>query len=165
MGLAAAGVMVAGATYQAVAQYEAGQRNKNANDMMAQDAVARGQLPESVARMRGTQAISAGRSAAASAGVDVQSGSVVAVGAGTRGMSALDAATIRGNALREAYGYKLRGEEAAAEGTSAAIGTLIGGAGMAGSAAYQSGAFNGGGDSPPTQSWFDDGAMPKFGRG
>jgi hypothetical protein len=62
-------------------------------------------------------------------------------------MSALDAATTRNNALREAYGYAAQGAIAKSEGNQGALGAGISGAGSLLTGAYGSGLFNSSGSS------------------
>lgn len=173
MGTALSGMMqLMGSSLGAASQIESGARNKRANYMMAADAVQRGQYGESQARARGSQVVASATAGASGAGVDVQSGSVVDVVGGTRMMSALDAAMIRSNALREAYGYRVRGDVAMAEAGNAAVGTLLTGSGSAATSGYRSGMSSGGGSegsnapylaSPGTP--YDTSTTPTFVRG
>lgn len=132
-------VMGAGAAYSAYSQYQAGQRNKLANEIMANDAIVSAQPAESAARARGTQVASGITAGAAGANLDVSRGSPVDVAGGSRMWSALDAAMIRANALRTAYGYRVRGAYAEAEGENAAKSTLLTGAANIISGGYKAG--------------------------
>lgn len=59
--------------------------------------------------VRGTQTIGAQQAGYASGGVDTQTGSALDTMADTRMMTALDAATIRNNAAKSAWGLKVKG--------------------------------------------------------
>jgi hypothetical protein len=141
-GTIGAGAMAAGAAYQAYSQYQSGQWNQQASEIMARDAIARGQFAEGAAKARGTRTVAAGTAAYASGGVDVSRGSPVAVAAGTRSISALDAAMARFNGMREAYGFRVRGQLASTEASNQALGTLLTGASQASMAAYRAGVGN-----------------------
>ncbi len=140
---------VMGAQRQASAASAAGRYtqsvdNENARlmDLQATDATARGQLEEQRQRLSTRQNIGASRAALAAQGVDVSSGSAADVQASEAGVGEMDALTIRNNAAREAWGYKVgainerqQGTLAAAEGDMAASGyraqswsALLGGA-------------------------------------
>lgn len=90
--------------------YEANLYNQNATlaDQQAADAIARGQVAEGRQRNAGKSFIGQQRTGFAGQGVDVTSGSASAVQGEAQAMSALDALTIRNNAAREAFGYKVQ---------------------------------------------------------
>lgn len=76
-------------------------------EWQAEDAVARGQSQEAshrlkVAQLRGTQ-----RASLAARGVDIEEGSALNILEDTDFMGELDARTIKDNAAREAWGYKV----------------------------------------------------------
>jgi hypothetical protein len=125
--------------YQASAQREAGRANKaiadwNAKvaDLQAVDAITRGEWGVSRHR-KGVQAlVGTQRASFAAQGVVVDQDTAGQVVDQTIQLGEEDAATIRTNAIREAWGFKvqaadqrLRGKLAKAEGDSAAIGTLL----------------------------------------
>ncbi len=125
--------------YQANAAREAGRANKaiddwNAKvaDLQAMDAITRGEW--GVARQRrGVQSlVGSQRASFAAQGVVVDQDTAGQVVDQTIQLGEEDAATIRTNAIREAWGFKvqaadqrLRGKLAQAEGDNAAVGTLL----------------------------------------
>src|SRR5574340_25235 len=160
----------AGTAYSAYAQSKAGEFNQQANELMALDAIRRGGFEESVARSRGTHAVSEITAGAAGAGLDVSRGSPVDVVGGTRMISALDVAMIKNNAMREAYGYRVRGAIASAEASNAAKATLITGLGSIAAQAYAGGLFKSGsastGAAPLARGYENVGTdLPEFTRG
>jgi hypothetical protein len=80
-------------------------------DVQAQDATQRGQEEESRFRTGVQTLIGSQRAGFAGAGVDVGFGSAVDVQADAAFLGELDALTIRTNAAREAWGYKVKGED------------------------------------------------------
>lgn len=80
--------------------------NSRLADFQAQDAKDRGDVGAAQAIKRGDQMQSTQRAAAGGSGVDVNSGSARDIQADTQAISALDALTIKNNAMREAFGYK-----------------------------------------------------------
>jgi len=91
----------------AESQGELADYNAAVAETQAKDAVARGQLEEQRFRgqVRGT--IGAQRAGAAADNIDVGFGSAVDVQADAAYLGELDALTIRSNAAREAWGYKV----------------------------------------------------------
>lgn len=122
------GLSAAGAATQAVGAWKAGTQAKKAGeaqrrasesqaelldynaqiaDLQASDAVSRGQQEESKFR-QGVRVMIGGQRAGIAAGnVDVGYGSAVDVQADAAMLGELDALTIRQNAAREAWGYKV----------------------------------------------------------
>ena len=103
-----AGDAAKGAAESAAEQME---YNAGVSDLQAADALARGQDEEtrfraSVRGMTGTQ-----RAGFAGQNVEVGSGSAADVQADTAYLGELDARTIRSNAQREAWGYRVEGED------------------------------------------------------
>lgn len=118
-GLALQGVQqwrVGGAAKQAgIAQREAAESeaqlsdfNAHVADAQAQDAVERGAEEESRYRTGVRDLIGSQRTGFAASGVDVGYGSAVDVQADTAFLGELDALTIRNNAAREAWGFKVQ---------------------------------------------------------
>jgi hypothetical protein len=89
-----------------------------------------GSVREQAKRRETAGLIGAQRAAYAAHGVDVNVGSPVDVQASTAKLGELDALTIRNNAAREAYGYKI--EEGNASGEAALFGQQSSGDSLAG---------------------------------
>lgn len=125
--------------YQTVAGFEQSQRQASASsaqgqyqkavlkhnasmaDAEAQDAVDRGQVAEQRQRLATRQTIGSSRASLAAQGVDVSSGSAADVQASEAGLGELDALTIRNNAAREAWGYKVQATDLRRQGDLAAF--------------------------------------------
>lgn len=122
--------------------------NAGTADLQAADAITRGAEAESRYRTQVRGAVGRQRAGFAASNVDVGFGSPVDVQADAAFLGELDALTIRTNAAREAWGYRVQaddlrrraaitrkegvyleagGKEAARQGNAAAVGTLIGG--------------------------------------
>ena len=142
MGATAAVASVAGGTaFSSYAKIRAGQKQKemferNAQfaDWQADDALARGETNEKRQRQQTEQTIGSQRTAFAAGGVDVNRGTAVDVQADAAYLGELDALTIRNNAVKEAYGYRVqaddlrqRGKYAKQEGYMGAAESIIGG--------------------------------------
>jgi hypothetical protein len=119
---------VMGAQRQASAASAQGQyakavdyENARLSDLEAKDATDRGQLEAQRQGLATRQAIGSSRAALAAQGVDVSSGSAADVQASESAVGALDELTIRNNAAREAWGYKVQGIQQRREGDVAAI--------------------------------------------
>lgn len=132
-GFSAMGSLGAGKAQQQLANY-----NAQVAEMQAQDAIVRGRETEARHRTDVKRMIGSQRAGFAASGVDVNDGSAVDVQADTAALGELDALTIRTNAAREAWGYKIqaqdyaaRGQIARAESTSKAVGTILSTAGSA----------------------------------
>jgi hypothetical protein len=85
-------------------------------DFNAKDAVARGKIDEQLYRMDVKRLQGAQRVAIAASGFD-SGGDLAMLAAETAAMGEFGAKTIRTNAMREAYGYKLEGKAQAAQST------------------------------------------------
>lgn len=123
-------------------QNDVAERNAQLAEMQREDALNRGSLEEDRARGETAQAIASGRASAAAQGIDVNSGSAVAVRASQQLVGDIDATTIRNNAAREAWGYDveaanqrmqgklalLAGENEAAQDRLGSYSTLLSGA-------------------------------------
>lgn len=142
----------AGIHQAAAANSEADLQDYNAKvaDLQANDAIVRGAEQESRLRTQVRGAIGTQRAGFAASNIDVGFGSAVDVQADAAYLGELDALTVRNNAAREAWGYKVSaedlrrraqiarkegvyleaaGHQAATTGNIAAAGTLIGGTG------------------------------------
>jgi hypothetical protein len=125
MGMTAGLAFMAGGTaFSAVSQRKQGQysqqlQNINAGfaDVQAEDAVARGAEQEQRFRTQIKQQIGTARASYASQNVDVGVGTPVDVQASIAYMGELDALTIRNNAAREAWGYKVEAYNHRMQGT------------------------------------------------
>jgi len=134
-GVKAAGDKASGDYSQAVA---------NQNSLIATiaggAAVQKGQYQASQVEGQGTRIIGKERAGFSAAGVDATAGSAMDVQAGTRMMSDIDAATIRSNAAREAWGYSAQGQNFQIQGGLAKqsadfseASSIVGGVGQLGS--------------------------------
>lgn len=145
-GQAAKGVQDANAR-AAMSEAELSDYNASVADLQATDAVARGTQQENRFRVGVRGLIASQRAGFAGNNVDVGFGSSVDVQADAARLGELDALTIRTNAAREAWGYKVQAEDlrrraqiqrqegaaygqagnvAASAGNAQAIGTLLG---------------------------------------
>lgn len=149
--MAQAALVVAAAGYSAYAQNQAGKaqqdladRNAKMIDAQADDAIVRGNeeanlVRRGAKRLRGQQ-----RAAFATQGVDVNTGTSLDLQEETTTLGEMDAATVRKNAWREAWGLKgrasnerLAGDYARRGATNSAIGTALGGIGDSRRAYYE----------------------------
>ena len=90
--------------------------NARLADLQAQDAITRGSM-DANATLDATRArVASARAAAGASGVDVSSGSALAVQAGTARTGAYDAMLIRVNAARQAWGFTTQGQFDRAQG-------------------------------------------------
>ena len=124
------------------ASHESGKFNQRVADtnagfaeLQAIDAEKRGIEDEANMRLRIRQQIGQARTAYASQGVQVGVGSAEEIEASIAYMGEKDAITIRNNAAREAWGYRVqawnyrqKGALAKAEGNVKALGTVLGAA-------------------------------------
>lgn len=113
----------------------------------AEDAISRGETEAQRHEAATRSLIGSQRAAAASQGSDVNSGSALDAQESAAGMGALDALTIRNNAYREAWGYRVeamnerfRGRFARRAGSFEAGQTLLGSA-LAGYREYSHGKY------------------------
>lgn len=153
MGATAAVIMGVGTGFSAASSWRAGNAQKNiadynasiadmnagVNDTRAQDAIDRGGIAETIKRRTTRALIGSQRAGLAAQGIDVNSGSAVDVQADSAYYGELDALTIRTDAAREAWGYKVeaandrataqderyQGKLAQQAGRNAAIGTIL----------------------------------------
>ena len=146
----AAAAAVAGAGVSAYGQYQQGQyqsavANQNARmaNAAAADAEARGAEEQGLARMKGSELESHQEAGVGASGVDA-SGSASKLMEDSRLMNEFDVARIGNNAAREAYGYRVGGAQALAQGqldsmrgTYGAAGSILGGIGNAASIGSQ----------------------------
>lgn len=135
---------------RAQGEYQQQVANTNSGLAMvkAQDAASRGEISAGRNDMQTQRLIGAQRAALASQGVDVNSGSALEVQKDSAAMGALDSLTIRNNAWREAWGYKVQslndsysGEFSKMAGDSEADNTLLTGGMKAMSSGLQAGYY------------------------
>ena len=121
-GIAVAGLVLSGygMTQQAKSAKRQAQAQAQINELQAQDAEDRGRQAEQRARLRTRQLRSAQEAGFAAQGVELSSGSVEDVLAGTDLVGELDAQTIQRNAAREAWGYRTAAGMARYQGASRA---------------------------------------------
>ena len=146
-----------GAVTQAYGAYATGQANSNAanyqaavarnNAIVAEEharyALEAGRIGEQNQRQKTAQMIGAQRAQMAASGIDIGSGTPLNLQASTAQVGELDALTIRNNAMRQAYGYRVQASDFGANaglldmqasnsrkaGTIGAISSIVGGAG------------------------------------
>jgi hypothetical protein len=132
-------------------QEQLGERNAEIGRRQASQERQIGNIDEERHLRKVRQLLGSQRAQQAANGLDINSGSALDLQAETAGFGGADAATIRSNSLRRAWGLEVgavndlnSGRAAAAESRNAATGTLIStGASMA--SMYQPGMFGGGG--------------------
>ena len=117
------------------AQEDLGNWNADVAAKQADDALARGRETERRQRIGIRQTIGAQRAAFAAQGVDVSDGSALEVVQDTAALGELDLITIRNNAAREAWGYRVgetdyryKAQMAGYAGNQQAAGTILTGA-------------------------------------
>jgi len=147
LGVGVAGGL-AGSAVSAYGAYEEGQatgatldENARRTGLAARDVMQRGAADAGRVRMEGTKVIAEQKTMVAAAGIDPSVGSAADVAGQSRAMSELDAATIKNNAAREAWGLRLQAKDmktqakqARTAGKRAAVGAVLGGvSGAAGS--------------------------------
>lgn len=140
--VSARGQVKAGRAAREAGEAEAGRLEYNARiaDLQAEDALLRGTEEEQRFRSTVRGLIGSQRAGFAGQGVDIARGSAVDVQADAAYLGELDALTIRSNAQREAWGYRVQGEDlrlgagvarrggraAQTAGRVAAAGTILG---------------------------------------
>jgi hypothetical protein len=132
--LSSADAQAASQKMQGEFQKTQSQMNSRLAEIQADDAITRGKTQ---AEQLGTQTkkmIGAQKAAYAGQGIEIDSGSAMDVQGDTAAMSALDRMTIKNNAAREAWGYKvqannfnLQGQFAGIAGNASSNMTLLGG--------------------------------------
>lgn len=102
---------------KAAYEYQAAVANNNAtlDEYKARDAIMRGQSAEIAQRMKTAGLKGTQRASLAARGLDLGEGSAADILASTDYMGETDALTIRDNASREAWGYRVRGSNSSAD--------------------------------------------------
>jgi len=109
-GFSAVGAYTQAKNQQAALQAEAQVQQNNAQlaTWQGEDSIARGEVAASNAMVKGGQVKGAQRAAMAANGVDLGGGSAQNILNDTDYLTAVDAATLRDNAAREAWGYRMQ---------------------------------------------------------
>jgi hypothetical protein len=146
MGVSAAVIMGATSLYEGYTQGEAakaqgdyqkqmGDLNATLSDRASEEALQRGEKSSNRAIVQGRKSGDAARVASAASGVNPDTGSAADIVSENQDMGLKDALTIKNNAFREAWGYKVeaansrsRGNFAADAGANEAGNTLLTGA-------------------------------------
>ncbi len=95
-------------------QAEVAENNAQAAEWQAKDAVQRGNTEADNMRRKGAQTLGSQRAAMSAAGLDVSTGSALSILEDTDYFNRVDQLTIRDNAAREAWGYRVQGSNAQA---------------------------------------------------
>jgi hypothetical protein len=116
-GVSAYGQIQAGQAAKAAGDYNAAvaRNNQIVAERQAQDALARGEVAETEQRRKVRMLASSQRAALGASGVQLDAGTPLDLLGDTAAMGELDALTIRNNAEREAYGYRVQGVNFGAE--------------------------------------------------
>lgn len=117
MGLSAAGSLFS-ASSQASATKQAGEydasvfeSNARIQDILAADAITRGDKEAVKAKQATKRLIGSQRAAMGAQGIDIESGSALDIQQETAALGAEDALTIKNNAWRESWGYKVQSND------------------------------------------------------
>ena len=125
-GLSVVGQLQQGAAAKAAANAQAKIGNQMARDAEERGREEEGQIRRKYSAMRGAQIAGFGAS-----GLDPTSGSPLDLIGDTATIGEIDALTVRGNAAREAWGYRANANLAKAQGASAYQGSIWAGLGTA----------------------------------
>lgn len=143
LGMQAAGALssVVGSYYSAKSQKSSLGLQADLEEYQAQNALVQGEREEQKVRMSTAQLKSSQRASMAANGVDLAQGSAAQVLTSTDYMGEIDAQTVRSNALKQAFGYRVdaRMKRAQADSISpgmAAFTTLLGSGGQVASSWY-----------------------------
>lgn len=127
-GLVSAGVGLVGSYQQGQAikaqgKYEQNQLNFNADiaELQASDAIKRGEKDVATKKRQTRQVIGSQRAALAAQGLDVNSDTSDLIQQDTAGLGAEDVTTIRNNAWREAWGYRVNALDSRSQAKFAGI--------------------------------------------
>jgi hypothetical protein len=141
--VAAAGTAAYGQVQQGKYQQEIADQNAKYQEDSAALALQRGSYEAGVSRMQTSQQIAEARAAGGGSGIEMTNGSALDAISDARMLNELDVQTIKNNAAREAWGYKVGATATRAQGELdrmssryGAASTLLGGAAQAASLAY-----------------------------
>jgi hypothetical protein len=98
-----------------------GDLNARTAALQAQDALQRGEQESALVGRRAAATIGGQRASYAAQGVDVNAGSAAGAQADTAGLSALDQLTIKNNATRAAWGFRMQGIQDTLQGKLSAL--------------------------------------------
>lgn len=117
--LSAGGAIQQGNAAAATGRYNAkiAEMNATISEKRAYDAIERGQQEEQKKRAETARLMGAQQAAMAANGVDLSFGSPLDVITGTAALGELDALTIRSNAAREEYDYRVQAASQRAQGS------------------------------------------------
>tara|TARA_R110001599_G_scaffold171353_1_gene362440 strand:+ start:451320 stop:451841 length:522 start_codon:yes stop_codon:yes gene_type:complete len=162
MTLAAGAMSAKSSMDNAKYQEKVGENNALSAKYAAKDAMDRGAVAEDQKRNETRTLLARQNAALAANGIDSSTGTGLNILSDTAGLGEFDAQTIRSNAMKQAYGYNLQGDNALADGRASAAAsrnnaysTIL----SSGSKAY--GMY--GGRSPVTKASFGSGGMNGFG--
>lgn len=120
--LSAGAQVAAGQEANAAAQF----RGEMA-DRSAADARARGEVEAGRRQIEARRAIGAARASMAASGIALDDGSALSIQEDIAAAGELDALTIRNNAAREAFGYRVEGDMSRLRGSAEQFGGYVGG--------------------------------------
>lgn len=108
---------------RAQGDYQKQQSETNARlaTIQSADAMKRGDLEANAVKRKAAQIEGSQRASAAAQGVDINSGSALDIQAETETNSAIDIQTVKNNAWREAWGYKVQALNSRSEGNMASL--------------------------------------------
>jgi hypothetical protein len=110
LAIGAAGTYTQAQAQRSAARFEERRLEMNARlaAIQAEDARVRGEQAVDVSQASTRRLLGSQRAALAAQGIDVASGSALDVQEATAGLGAMDALTIRNNAVREAWGFRMQ---------------------------------------------------------
>ncbi len=116
-----AGASMQADAYEAQGDFQRQQFETNARlaNMQSDDATRRGEIAATKVRQQARQVIGSQRSSIAAQGIEVNADSALDVQSDTAALAAEDAQTIKNNAWREAWGYKVQANQYQAQGKQA----------------------------------------------
>lgn len=129
-GIVGGGIRAAGTIIEGQERGEALELSAALSDMAAADALQRGAQQEQRLRMATGRALGQGRVAAAVSGLEGDVGTPADIMADVRLIGEMDAETIRNNAARAAWGYRVESAQQRRAAGAARASGIIGGAGQ-----------------------------------
>ena len=95
-------------------------------ELEAADSIARGEKEAAALRTKTRMLVGSQRAAAAAGGVDVNRGDIADIQTETEKLGAIDEATIKSNAYREAFGHKVEAQNYGSQGAYTGIAARTG---------------------------------------